>query len=117
MATARGRKKTIIKAPVITAKVTRKGQVKPDTAPTKTYMYKVEEGILVQGVRQSSLDMKFPFELMKPGDSFLIPKGDPTCKQPNTLHYAAKAYGRMKPGFTVTSRMQLDGSRRVWRLK
>lgn len=113
MATVKARKKT----PVITAKVSRKNQLKPDSTPTKTYLYKVEEGIMVQGVRHSSLEMKFPFELMKPGDSFLVPKGDATCKNPNTLHYAAKAYARMKPGFTITSRMQLDGSRRVWRLK
>lgn len=103
------------KATVTTAKVFR--TKKDDPTPTKTYMYKVESGILVSGVRHSMTDIKFPFELMKVGDSFLIPPSDPACKSPNTLHYAAKAYARMKPGFTITSRMQLDKSRRVWRLK
>lgn len=101
----------------VTAKVTRKNMIKPDPTPTKTFLYKVEEGILVQGVRHSTQNIQFPFELMKPGDSFLVPPGDLACKNPNTLHYAAKAYARMKPGFIITSRMQLDKSRRVWRLK
>ena len=94
-----------------------KSQVKPDSTATKDYAYKVESGIVISGARYSSFNMKFPFELMKPGDSFLIPPNDPSCKNPNTLHYAAKAYARMKPGFTITSRLQLDKSRRVWRLK
>jgi hypothetical protein len=101
----------------VTAKVTRKHDIKPDSTPTKTYLYKVEEGVLIQGVRNSTTNLQFPFELMKPGDSFLLPPNDPATKSPNTLHYAAKAYARMKPGFIITSRMQLDKSRRVWRLK
>lgn len=103
----------------ITARVKRTRQVKPDMTPTKerTYIYPVESGVMITGVRHSTTEQKFPFELMKIGDSFLIPANDPVCKNPNTLHYAAKAYARMKPGFTVTSRLQLDKSRRVWRLK
>lgn len=103
----------------VIAKVKRLRQVKPDTAPTKTktYIYKVESGVMITGVRHSTTELKFPFELMKVGDSFLIPANDPACKNPNTLHYAAKAYARMKPGFAITSRLQLDRSRRVWRLK
>lgn len=101
----------------VTAKITRTNPTKADPKPTKSYIYKVESGIIVSGVRTTIADIRFPFELMKPGDSFLIPANDPVCKNPNTLHYAAKAFARMKPGFTITSRLQLDKSRRVWRLK
>lgn len=104
----------------VTATVTRK-KSSPilDDTPLKdrTYIYKVEEGVIMAGVRNSSTDIKFPFALMQVGDSFLIPSKDPVCKSPNSLHYAAKQYARYKPGFTLTSRLQLDGARRVWRLK
>lgn len=81
------------------------------------YDYVVEHNVEITGVRLSSLKDKFPFEIMKPGDSFLIPSKDPVAKKPNTLHYAAKQFARIKPGFALTSRMQLNGERRVWRLK
>ena len=111
-------KKVIAKK--VTATVTRKKSTPVlDDTPLKdrTYIYQVEEGVILAGVRNSSTDIKFPFALMKVGDSFLIPAKDPVCKQPNSLHYAAKQFARYKPGFTLTSRLQLDGARRVWRLK
>jgi hypothetical protein len=83
----------------------------------KTYAYKVESGVQITGVRSSDLFNKFPFDIMKVGDSFLIPAKDPLVKKPNALHYAGKQYARMKPGFSLTSRMQLTGERRVWRIK
>lgn len=83
----------------------------------KKYSYSIETGIIISGVRGTRADDKFPFPNMKVGDSFLIPKDDPLCKNPNTLHYAAKMFARMNPGFTITTRTQLDKSRRVWRLK
>lgn len=113
-------KKTATKANKVTAKITRtKSPSILDDTPLKqkTYIYKVEEGVIMAGVRNSSTDIKFPFALMNVGDSFLIPAKDPVSKQPNTLHYAAKQFARFRPGFTVSSRLQLDGSRRVWRLK
>ena len=81
------------------------------------FEYVVEHGIEISGVRVSNVRDKFPFEMMKPGDSFLIPSKDPVAKKPNTLHYAVKMYAKMKPGFLVASRMQLNGDRRVWRIK
>ena len=81
------------------------------------FEYVVEHNVQITGVRTSSLRNKFPFEIMKPGDSFLIPAKDPVAKKPNTLHYAAKLFARVKPGFLLTSRMQLNGERRVWRIK
>ena len=84
---------------------------------SQKYDYVVEHNVELTGVRLSSLKDKFPFEIMKPGDSFLIPSKDPVAKKPNTLHYAAKQFARIKPGFALTSRMQLNGERRVWRLK
>ena len=106
----------------VTAKITRKKKVLTavmDDTPLKdrTYIYKVESGVILAGVRNSSTDLKFPFALMNVGDSFLLPSKDPAAKTPNGLHYAANQYAKFKPGFTVTSRLQLDGSRRVWRLK
>lgn len=97
-------------------------RIKPtpmDDTPLKdrTYIYKVESGVILAGVRNSSTEIKFPFALMNVGDSFLLPAKDEASKSPNTLHYSAKMYARFKPGFTITSRLQLDGSRRVWRLK
>lgn len=99
----------------------KKNTPKNDKASAKTspkkFDYEVEAGVEITGVRLSSLRDKFPFELMKPGDSFLIPAKDPVAKKPNTLHYAANQFAKMKPGFTLTSRMQLNGERRVWRIK
>lgn len=92
-------------------------QVKPDTSATKKYSYNVESGVAISGVRHSKIGDKFPFAIMKPGDSFLIPANDPAAKNPNVLHYAAKNYAKMVPGFTITTRLQLNKSRRVWRLK
>jgi hypothetical protein len=101
------------------AKITRKNTpMKNDVVvKPKTYIYKVESGVIISGSRKAYDEHQFPFELMKPGDSFLIPATDKIAKSPNVLHYAAKQYARMKPGFTITSRMQLDKARRVWRLK
>lgn len=90
---------------------------KKDATSEIKYAYKVEHNVEITGVRLSSLRDKFPFDIMKPGDSFLIPAKDPIAKKPNTLHYAANQYAKMKPGFTLTSRIQLNGERRVWRLK
>ena len=83
----------------------------------KKFDYTVEHGVQITGSRISSLRDKFPFEIMKIGDSFLIPSKDPVAKKPNSLHYAAKQYAKFKPGFLITSRMQLNGERRVWRIK
>jgi len=108
------------KSKEVTAKVTRKKNAPTlDDTPLKerTYIYKVESGIILAGVRNSSTEIKFPFALMNIGDSFLLPSKDHAAKNPNSLHYAAKQYAKFKPGFTITSRLQLDGSRRVWRLK
>lgn len=106
----------------VTAKVTRKKLVAQPTfdesvLKDKTYIYKVESGVILAGVRSGTADIKFPFAQMNVGDSFLIPAKDPIAKSANQLHYSAKIYARFKPGFTITSRLQLDGSRRVWRLK
>jgi len=111
-------KKVIPKKVTATVKRKKPATILDDTPlKDRTYIYNVEEGVIMAGVRNSSTDIKFPFALMKPGDSFLIPSKDPVCKQPNSLHYAAKQFARYKPGFAVTSRLQLDGARRVWRLK
>lgn len=92
--------------------------VKPTNgSPVKKYEYLVEHNVQMTGVRTSNLQNKFPFEMMKPGDSFLIPAKDPIAKKPGTLHYAAKQFSKMKPGFLLASRMQLNGERRVWRIK
>jgi len=103
------------------AKITRKNTPKKTADDTvvkqRTFIYQVESGVIISGSRKSYNEHQFPFELMKIGDSFLIPPSDKISKSPNVLHYAAKQYARMKPGFTITSRMQLDKARRVWRLK
>lgn len=49
------------------------------------FEYTVEHGIQITGVRTSNLRDKFPFEIMKPGDSFLIPAKDPVSKK--TQHF------------------------------
>lgn len=82
-----------------------------------SYAYKVESGVKITSVRYSDLSNKFPFSIMNIGDSFMIPATDPVSKNPNTVHYAAKQYAKMKPGFIITTRMQLDKNRRVWRIK
>ena len=83
----------------------------------KTYDYTVEKKVQINGSRETGFLDKFPFEIMQPGDSFLIPAKDSRSKNPNTLHYAATQYARIRPGFTITTRQQLDKSRRVWRIK
>lgn len=110
MATA---KRKVVKEKKVTATVTRS---KPET-PTKTFSYEVEEGVTL-AARRRDFNNHFPFELMKLGDSFLIPKNDPLIQNPNGIHYAVKMYAReVKIGFTVTTRKLLDGTRRVWRIK
>lgn len=79
--------------------------------------YTVEKGIPVEGVRSFSLVTVFPFESMNVGDSFLISPDDRFAKNPNTIHYAAQKYAKIKPGFTLTTRLQLNKFRRVWRIK
>lgn len=81
------------------------------------FAYKVEKGVKITQVRSFSLLHKFPFSAMNVGDSFLIPATDPLAKSANSIHYAAKQYAKMHPGFTVTSRQQLNKERRVWRIK
>lgn len=104
-----------IKTKESTAKVTRKRI--DETAPTKTYIYKVESGVIM-APRMRASDNNFPFEMMKPGDSFLIPANDKLAKSPNPVHYAAAQYAKhVKPGFAVTTRLLVDKSRRVWRIK
>lgn len=97
----------------VTATVKR---IKP-SEPIRTYHYQVESGITLASRRREFAN-HFPFEQMKVGDSFLIPKDDNLAKNPNGIHYATKMYAReVKPGFTVTTRKLVDGTRRVWRIK
>ena len=111
MTTKKVQKKTLPNK--VTATITRE---KVGT-PTKTYHYTVEEGITIMGKRREFNNV-FPFEQMKVGDSFLIPKEDHLAKNPNGIHYGCKQYARdVKPGFMVTTRKLMDGSRRVWRIK
>lgn len=49
------------------------------------FEYVVEHNIQITGVRISNLRNKFPFEIMKPGDSFLIPAKDPVAKKTQHL--------------------------------
>lgn len=83
----------------------------------KTHKYVVESGINLTSIRYKNTTDKFPFEQMKVGDSFLIPASDHVSKNPNVLHYAARAYAKIQPGFAITTRLQLNKDRRVWRLK
>lgn len=94
---------------------TLKGRNKP--ASDYKYQYTVDRNVEIKGVRNTAYLDRFPFEIMKPGDSFLIPSADKICKNPNGLHYAAKQYAKMRPGFTITTRLQLNKDRRVWRIK
>jgi hypothetical protein len=90
----------------------------PETKPqVGTSIYKVEAGVPITSQRVSYQGDRFPLGQMNIGDSFVIPASDPINKNPNTLHYAAKMYARIKPGFTLTTRLQLDKARRVWRIK
>jgi hypothetical protein len=79
--------------------------------------YKIESGVPIEGVRTITNFNNFPFEQMKIGDSFIIPPGDKFAENPNSIHYAANRYAKMKPGFCVTTRLQLNKYRRVWRIK
>jgi hypothetical protein len=91
--------------------------VKTIVTKEKKYAYKVEHNVKLTSVRYTDVTEKFPFELMKIGDSFIIPDKDPVAKKPYTLYYAAIQYAKMIPGYTVTSRLQINGERRVWRIK
>ena len=98
----------------VTAKVTRRVIGEP---VTKTFIYEVESGVIM-APRIKTGENPFPFEKMKVGDSFLIPAQDKLAKSPNPVHYAANRYAKhVKPGFAVTTRLLLDKSRRVWRIK
>lgn len=91
--------------------------VKLQDDSTEATTYVIEKNVPIEGVRTRSLINTFPFPQMGIGDSFLIPPGDKYAENPNTIHYAAQQYAKIKSGFTVTTRMQLNKYRRVWRLK
>lgn len=109
-------KKKIIKK-VEPVRSTRKLPPPVTKEPETSSMYKVEVGVPITSQRVTYNGDRFPLGQMNVGDSFLIPAEDPINKNPNTLHYAAKMYARIKPGFTLTTRLQLDKARRVWRIK
>jgi hypothetical protein len=54
---------------------------------------------------------KYPFDKLKPGDSFLFPKGTPRNRASANVHYA-----RMRYNLNFTMRETLQGFR-VWRIK
>ena len=58
------------------------------------------------------IPMKYPFDQMELGDSFLIPQ---TVKR-QTVSIAALRYGN-KHGMKFTTRKMSDGSYRCWRIK
>ena len=99
-----------------TNKTIKKVNLVKDT-PKKDFAYIVEKGVAMVSTRMRLKADSFPFTAMNIGDSFLIPSTDPIAKKSSTLHYVAKQYARMQPGFSVTTRILLDGSRRVWRLR
>ena len=80
-------------------------------------IYTVEKNIPVSTVRSNYSLNVFPFTSMNVGDSFLIPAGDIHAKSPNGIHYAAHQYSKIKVGFTITTRLQINKDRRVWRIK
>lgn len=96
---------------------TRKLPEKQTKVSDSNSLYKVEAGVPITSMRVSYNGDRFPLGQMNVGDSFVIPASDPINKNPNTLHYAAKMYARQVPGFTLTTRLQLDKARRVWRIK
>lgn len=98
--------------------VTKVADIKPVKAPpVEEPAYKIERNVPIEGVRTVTSLNQFPFSQMNIGDSFLIPPGDKYAENPNTIHYAANKFARLKPGFTVTTRLQLNKYRRVWRIK
>lgn len=101
----------------VAQRVTRKLPEKETKVSTTDSPYKVEVGVPITSFRLSYNGDRFPLGQMNVGDSFVIPPNDPVNKNPNTLHYAAKMYARQVPGFTLTTRLQLDKARRVWRIK
>jgi hypothetical protein len=99
-------------------KVSTKSKVKPQPLIAKEEpAYKVDKNVPIGGVRSITNLNRFPFDQMNIGDSFMIPPDDKHAENPNSIHYAANQYAKMKPGFTVTTRLQLNKFRRVWRIK
>lgn len=80
-------------------------------------LYQVEKNVPVSTVRSNYSLNVFPFTSMNVGDSFLIPANDVHAKNPNGIHYAAHQYAKIKTGFSITTRLQLNKDRRVWRIK
>lgn len=108
-------KKKLVKK--VQARSTRKLPERATKPSDSNSLYKVEAGVPITSFRISYNGDRFPLGQMNVGDSFVIPADDPINKNPNTLHYAAKMYARQVPGFTLTTRLQLDKARRVWRIK
>lgn len=109
------KKKAEIKKTVVRS--TRKLPEKLTKVSDSNSPYKIEVGVPITSHRVSYNGDRFPLGQMNVGDSFVIPASDPINKNPNTLHYAAKMYARQVPGFALTTRLQLDKARRVWRIK
>lgn len=90
---------------------------KPSPVLKSKSEFTVEKGVAITGNRSFNCLDEFPFSAMSVGDSFLIPKNHRHALKPNTLHYAAKQFAKMQPGFSVTTRVQVNKDRRVWRIK
>lgn len=60
--------------------------------------------------KRSGREMKYPFKLMKVGDSFLVPPGDED-KVRICAHSSKK-----KTGYNYTVRKMEDGTHRCWRI-
>ena len=83
-----------------------------------TSTYKIEKDIPVVGMgRHMDAWKRYPLQKMKVGDSFAIPENDPNGK-PHLVQPAARNYNRVfKTNIKLVSRLQADGSRRVWRIE
>ena len=69
-------------------------------------MYQIEKGIPMPEGKPGS---KYPFDGMKVGDSFLVPRKDRSCVSSAATAYSKK-YG------TKFSMRTVDGVLRIWRI-
>lgn len=86
-------------------------------------MYKIEKGIEIpKAYRNAGFKRKYPFNLMKKGDSFLIPEKNKKKKRANqqAVMHAFEAYKRKnsltKEDFGGATRIMEEGVR-FWRTK
>lgn len=77
-------------------------------------MFKIEKDVPLPTTVGKGGTSKYPFRQMEVGDSFRV-EGPVTAGQRNSISHCAASVGK-RTGRMFTTRLQPDGSVRIWRV-